>query len=85
MDAMDEQAVITVDIPGAFLQGDWPQEEHPAYIKFEGLMVDMICDINPSCIDKVHAVEQATHQKILICSVGQSCVRYCSCSNYILQ
>ena len=28
MDAMDERKVITVDIPGAFLQGDWPQDEH---------------------------------------------------------
>ena len=31
MDAMDKMKVITVDIPGAFLQGDWPQDEHPVY------------------------------------------------------
>ena len=62
MDAMDERAVITVDIPGAFLQGDWPQDEHPAYIKFEGLMVDMICDIDPSCIDKVQWNKQHTRK-----------------------
>ena len=52
MDAMNDWAVITVDIPGVFLQGDWPQDEYPAYIMFEGLMVDMICEINPSCFDK---------------------------------
>ena len=53
MDAMDDLAVITVDILGAFLQGDWPQDEYPALIMFEGLIVDMICEIDPSCFDKV--------------------------------
>ena len=24
MDALDDRKVVTVDIPGAFLQGDWP-------------------------------------------------------------
>ena len=53
MDVMDDQAVITVDIPGAFLQCDWPQDEHPVDIKFEGLMVNMIFEIDPSHYDKV--------------------------------
>ena len=53
MDAMDERKVITVNIPGAFLQGDWPQDEHPGYIMFKGIMVDMICEIDPSYHDKV--------------------------------
>ena len=48
MDAMDGREVTTVDIPGAFLQGDWPQDEHPGYIMFEGIMVDMICEFNQS-------------------------------------
>ena len=49
MDALDNRKVITVDIPGVFLQEDWPsQDEHPGYIMFEGIMVDMICEINPS-------------------------------------
>ena len=43
MDAIDGRKFITVDIPGAFLQGDLPQDEHPGYIMFEGIMVDMIC------------------------------------------
>ena len=42
MDAMDSRKTITVDISGAFLQGDWPQDENPGYIMFEGIMVDMI-------------------------------------------
>lgn len=53
MDALDKRNVITVDIPGEFLQGDWPQGEHPGYIKFTGVMVDMMCEIDPSYCDKV--------------------------------
>ena len=39
--------VIMCDIPGDFLQADWP-EDNNCYLKFEGLMADMICDIDPS-------------------------------------
>ena len=46
MDAIDNRKVITCDIPGAFLQAEWP-EDHDCYIKFQGVMVDMICQINP--------------------------------------
>ena len=53
MDAIDGRKVITVDIPGAFLQGDWPQDEHPGYIMFEGIMVDMIGEIDSSYNDKI--------------------------------
>ena len=42
MDAIEGRKVVTVDIPEAFLQGDWPQHEHLGYIRFEGEMVDMI-------------------------------------------
>ena len=48
MDVLDDRKVITVNIPGAFLQSDWPQDKHPGYIMFEGIMVDMICEIDPS-------------------------------------
>ena len=48
MDALDDRKVITVDIPGAFLQGDWPQDKHPGYIMFEGIMVEIICEIDQS-------------------------------------
>ena len=53
LDAIEHRNVITVDIPGAFLQGDWPQHEHPAYIRFEGEMVDMICEIDSSYKSKI--------------------------------
>ena len=50
MYAIDGRKVITVDIPGAFLQGAWRHNEHPEYIMFEGIMVDMIYKIDPSYI-----------------------------------
>ena len=53
MDAKEVRKVITVDIPGAFLQGGWPQDEHPGYIMFKGIMVDMIYEIDPTYIDKI--------------------------------
>ena len=37
-----------IDIPGAFLHGEWSQDKHPGYIMFEGIMVKMICEIDPS-------------------------------------
>ena len=48
MDALDDRKVIMVDTPGAFLQDEWPQDEHPGYIMFEGIMVKMVCEIDPS-------------------------------------
>ena len=62
MDAIDEREVITVDIPGAFLQGEWPQNEHPGYIKFTGIMVDMMCEIDPSYKDKVIWSKDGKHK-----------------------
>ena len=53
MDAMDDRKVITVDIPGVFLQGNQPQDKHPGYIIFEGIMVEMICAIDQSCYNKI--------------------------------
>ena len=52
MDAMEGRKVITVDIAGEFLQGGLPQDEHPGCIMFKGIMVDMICEIDPTYIDK---------------------------------
>ena len=53
MDAMEGRKVITVDTPGAFLQGNWPQDEHPGYIMFKRIMVNMICEIDPTYINKI--------------------------------
>jgi hypothetical protein len=45
MDAIEGRKVATCDIPGAFLQADWPADRD-CYLKFEGAMVSMICDID---------------------------------------
>jgi hypothetical protein len=46
MDAIEGRKVATCDIPGAFLQADWPADRD-RYLKFEGAMVSMTCDIDP--------------------------------------
>jgi hypothetical protein len=46
MDTIEERKVATCDIPGAFLQADW-QADRDCYLKFEGAMVSMICNIGP--------------------------------------
>ena len=48
MDVLDDRKVTTVDIPGAFLQGEWPHDKYPGYIIIEDIMVEMICEIDPS-------------------------------------
>ena len=53
MNALDDRKVITVNIPSVFLQSDWPQDKHPGYIMFEGIMVDMIYKIDPSYQNKI--------------------------------
>jgi hypothetical protein len=48
IDKIQKRCVAVGDIPGAFLQADYPQEEgKECYLKFEGVMVDMICEIRP--------------------------------------
>ena len=47
VDAMEGHEVVTCNILGAFLQANW-LEDNDCYIKFEGLMVKMICKIDPS-------------------------------------
>ena len=46
-DAIERRKVVTCNIPGAFLQANWP-EDNDCYLKFEVLMVKMICKIDPS-------------------------------------
>jgi hypothetical protein len=48
IDVIERRCVVVRDIPGAFLQADYPQEKgKECYLKFEGAMVDMICKIRP--------------------------------------
>ena len=64
MDAMEGRQVVTCDIPGAFLQADW-LEDNDCYLKFEGLMVDMICEIDP-CYKKYVLTNKKTGKKSCI-------------------
>ena len=64
MGTLDERKVITVDIPGVFLQGDCPQDKHPGYIMFEGIMVDMICK-NNSLFDNMIILSKDGKKKFL--------------------
>ena len=52
MGAMEGQKVVTCYIPGVFLQSDWP-ENYDCYIKFESMMAEMLCEIDPSYKSKV--------------------------------
>jgi hypothetical protein len=48
INAIERRCVVVRDIPGAFLQADYPQEKGKEfYLKFEGGMVGMICEIRP--------------------------------------
>ena len=46
INAIEERKVATVDIPAAFLQQDWDHKED-YYIRFDGVMVDMLLKICP--------------------------------------
>jgi hypothetical protein len=52
MDAIEGRKIATCDIPGAFLQADWPADRD-CYLKFEGAMVSMICDIDSKYKKKI--------------------------------
>ena len=43
IDAIEGRKVAIADISGAFSSADWPLNAPPCYLKFEGVMVDMIC------------------------------------------
>ena len=47
IDAVEGRRVAITDIPGAFLSADWPPSAPPCYLRFEGVMVDMICELVP--------------------------------------
>ena len=44
---IENRHIVTYDIPGAFLQAKWPDDK-PTYLRFDGIMVDMLCEINSS-------------------------------------
>ena len=47
VDTFENRCVVIVDIPAAFLSAEWPADEPDCFIRFEGAMVDMLCQISP--------------------------------------
>ena len=45
INSIENKHVVTCDIPGAFLQAKWPKDK-PTYLRFDGIMVDMLCEID---------------------------------------
>ena len=63
MDAMEGRQVVTSGIPRAILQDNWP-EDNNCHLKFEGLMVKIICKIDP-CYKKYVLANKKTGKKKL--------------------
>ena len=53
VNAMEQQRILSVDIPGAFLQSPWPEGDD-CYLKFTGMMLNMLCKINPNYKNNIH-------------------------------
>ena len=49
---IENRHVVTCDIPGTFLQSDWPADK-PTYFRFDGIMVDMLWKIDSGLKDKI--------------------------------
>ena len=45
IDAFENRCVVIADIPAAFLSADWPANAPDCHIRFEGVIVEMLCSI----------------------------------------
>ena len=61
MDAIEERKITAVDIPRAFLQALWPKG-NDCYVKFEGVMVYIICKIDKNCEKCVKKLKHGNRQ-----------------------
>ena len=50
--SIENRHVVTCNILGAFLQLYWPKDK-TTYLRFDGTMVDMLCEIDSSLKDKI--------------------------------
>ena len=62
INSIENRHVVTCDIAGTFLQAKWP-EDKPTYLRFDGIMVDMLCEIDSSL--KKHVVYSKNGQKYM--------------------
>lgn len=56
MNMIEERKIITMDIPSAFSQSDGPNNK-PTYLKFDRIIVDMLCEINPSLKENIFDIK----------------------------
>ena len=47
VDAFENRCLVIADIPAAFLSVDWPADKSDCYIRFEGAILEMLCQIKP--------------------------------------
>ena len=47
VDAFENRCVVIADIPAAFLLADWPADAQDCHIRFEEVMVEILCQIKP--------------------------------------
>ena len=47
VDAFENRCVVITDIPAAFFSADWTVDKPDCYIRFEGMMVNILCQIKP--------------------------------------
>ena len=50
--SIENRHVVTCNIPGVFLQSNWPLDK-PTYLRFDCIMVNMLCEIDSSLKHKV--------------------------------
>ena len=61
---------MTVDLQGAYLQSDYPADQE-CYIKFEGVMARMICEIDPK-YEKYVLRDKKTNKRFLYGRVSKA-------------
>lgn len=59
INSIEKREVVTCNIPGTFFQSDWPQDK-PTYLKFDGMMVEMLLEIDPSL--KEHVIRKGNYR-----------------------
>ena len=52
INSINDRHVVTCNIPGAFLQVNWLADK-PTYLRFDGIMVNMLCKIDSGLKDKI--------------------------------
>lgn len=67
IDVIENQYVVTTNIPGAFLQTDMPEDEDPVYVKFTGSMVEILEQTYPDlyslCIVRTKKGKKIQYEK----------------------